>query len=105
MWSNKQFRNIYFFLNVKNYRPEDKEFHNQLIDIVRYAQNLENIVKYKNREIERLQYLIKYLTIAQQKRDEMLSHIQEENRKFKQHMLISKASISGVFREFSNQQD
>ncbi|EAR87759.3 GAF domain protein (macronuclear) [Tetrahymena thermophila SB210] len=70
-------------INMK-FRNEDKELHKQVIDIVRYAQNLENIVKYKNREIERLQYLIKYLTIAQQKRDEMLSHIQEENRKLKE---------------------
>ena len=90
---------------LNNCRTVDKEFHNQLIDIVRYASNLENIVKYKNREIERLQYLIKYLTIAQQKKDEMLSHIQEEIRKFKEQMPISKASISGLFREFSNQQD
>lgn len=49
--------------------------HAKIIEIVRYAHNLESIVKYKNREIDRLQYLIKYLTIAQQKRDEMLSHI------------------------------
>lgn len=46
-----------------------------MIEIVNYAQNLENIVKYKNKEIERLKYMIKYLTFSQQKRDEMLSYI------------------------------
>lgn len=33
----------------------------------------------------KLKYLINYLNIAQEKRDEMLSHIQEDNRKYKEN--------------------
>lgn len=47
-------------------------------------QSLEHIIRFKNKEIQRLEYLNKYLVIAQQKRDEMLTHTLEENRKLKE---------------------
>lgn len=66
------------------FRTNDAELSQALIDLTKYAQTLEHIVRFKNREIQRLEYLNKYLVISQQKRDEMLTHTLEENRKLKE---------------------
>lgn len=52
--------------------------------MTKYAQNLEHIIRFKNKEIQRLEYINKYLVISQQKRDEMLTHVLEENRRLKE---------------------
>ena len=54
------------------------------MNLTKYAQNLEHVIRFKNKEIQRLEYINKYLVISQQKRDEMLTHILEENRKLKE---------------------
>ena len=56
----------------------------ELMKMTKYAQNLEHIIRFKNKEIQRLEYLNKFLVIAQQKRDDMLSHTLEENRHLKE---------------------
>lgn len=38
------------------------------------------------REIQRLQYLVKYLTLGQQKRDEIIAHIQVENKDLRENI-------------------
>ena len=48
------------------FRPEDAELKSQIWQLIKYAQNLENIVKYKNKEIEKLKYMIKYLTMGKE---------------------------------------
>ena len=65
-----------------------------IINLVKYGKNLENIVRLKNKEIQRLEYLNKYLIIAQQKRDEMLNHTLEENRKLKELIIMYEKTIS-----------
>ena len=67
------------------HRPNDPDVSQAFIDLTKYAQTLEHMVRFKNREIQRLEYLNKYLVISQQKRDEMLTHTLEENRKLKEH--------------------
>lgn len=57
------------------------------MNLTKYAQNLEHIIRFKNKEIQRLEYINKYLVISQQKRDEMLTHTLEENRKLKEMSL------------------
>ena len=56
---------------------------------------MENLVKYKNKEIQRLEFLNRYLVVAQQKRDEMLAHTLEENRKLKELTLIYERMMNG----------
>lgn len=53
--------------------------------MVKYIQELENELKMKNKQIERLEYMIKFFSIGQQKRDIMVQLIQEENRKLKEN--------------------
>ena len=57
------------------------------MNLIKYAQKLEMNARFKDREIERLEYLNKYLVITQQKRDEMLNHTLEENRKLNESNL------------------
>jgi hypothetical protein len=54
---------------------------------------LEHIIRFKNKEIQRLEYINKYLVISQQKRDEMLTHTLEENRKLKEMSLRMERKI------------
>ena len=64
------------------------DFNESLIDILKYSQMLENLLKYKNKEIKRLEYLNKHLIMSLDKRDEMLSHTIEENRKLKELTIL-----------------
>jgi hypothetical protein len=72
----------------KHIRPADKPLHEKIVEVVKYAQQLENTIKYKNKQIERLEYIIKYNQIGQQKRDIMIQIIQEENRKLKEQLIL-----------------
>jgi len=65
-------------------RTIDPTLNNLILNLTKYAQNLEHIIRFKDKEIQRLEYINKYLVISQQKRDEMLTHILEENRKLKE---------------------
>lgn len=56
---------------------------------------LENLLKYKNKEILRLEYLNKHLIMTLKKRDEMLSHTIEENRKFKELNILYERMMDG----------
>ncbi|KRX08165.1 hypothetical protein PPERSA_01710 [Pseudocohnilembus persalinus] len=82
-------------INLK-FKPEQKELHKNLIEMVKNFQNLENIVKYKNREIEKLHHLINYLQNGLQKRDEILANIQEENRKLKEQFVQQEMEIKNL---------
>jgi hypothetical protein len=72
----------------------DEKSKEAIIQLVKYGKNLENIIRLKNKEIQRLEYLNKYLIIAQQKRDEMLNHTLEENRKLKELIIMYEKTIS-----------
>lgn len=76
-------------------RSNEVDFSQALIDLTKYAQSLEHIIRFKNREIQRLEYLNKYLVIAQQKRDEMLTHTLEENRKLKELSIRNEKKYTG----------
>lgn len=78
----------------KNIRIDDRNVLRVLLDLFKYAQHLENIQKFKNKEIQRLEYLNKFLVIAQKKRDEMLTHTLEENRKLKELALLYERMLS-----------
>lgn len=56
---------------------------------------LENLVKYKNKEIKKLEYLNKHLIMSLDKRDEMLSHTIEENRKLKELTILYERMMDG----------
>lgn len=56
---------------------------------------LENLLKYKNKEIKRLEYLNKHLIMSLEKRDEMLSHTIEENRKLKELTILYERMMDG----------
>ena len=43
----------------------DEKSKEAIIQLVKYGKNLENIIRLKNKEIQRLEYLNKYLIIAQ----------------------------------------
>ena len=65
----------------------DPSLQSTIINFVKYAQKLETISRFKDKEIERLEHLNKYLVLIQEKRDEMLQHTLEENRKLKERSL------------------
>ena len=65
----------------------DPSLQSTIMNLIKYAQKVEMIARFKDREIERLEYLNKYLVIAQEKRDEMLKRTLEENRRLKESIL------------------
>ena len=65
-------------------RDLDPSTNSVILNLTKYAQNLEHIIRFKNKEIQRLEYINKYLVVSQQKRDEMLTHVLEENRRLKE---------------------
>jgi len=60
--------------------------------LTKYAQSLEQIIRSKDKEIQRLQYINKYLILAQQNRETLVIQTLEENRKLKE------ASFMGELR-------
>lgn len=77
------------------FQKSNKDLHESLIDILKYSQMLENLLKYKNKEIRRLEYLNKHLIMSLDKRDEMLSHTIEENRKLKELTILYERMMDG----------
>lgn len=65
-------------------RDIDPSINSIILNLTKYSQNLEHIIRFKNKEIQRLEYINKYLVVSQQKRDEMLTHVLEENRRLKE---------------------
>ena len=70
-----------------------------IIDLTRYAQSLESTIRIKNKEIERLEHLNKYLIDAQEKRDELLSQALEENRRLKDLIVLAERAVGESRRE------
>ena len=77
------------------FEKSNKDLHESLIDILKYSQMLENLLKYKNKEIKRLEYLNQHLVMSLDKRDEMLSHTIEENRKLKELTILYERMMDG----------
>jgi len=77
-----------------NIRPRkmDPEVSKTLLELTKYAQSLEQIIRSKDKEIQRLQYINKYLILAQQNREHLVIQTLEENRKLKE------ASFMGELR-------
>ena len=73
----------------------NKDLNESLIDILKSSQMLENLLKYKNKEIKRFEYLNKHLIMSLDKRDEMLSHTIEENRKLKELTILYERMMDG----------
>lgn len=57
---------------------------------------LEGIVRYKDKEIERLTYLNQYLTESQQKRDEIILDNQKEIQRLKQLLILYQKKVSEI---------
>ena len=57
--------------------------------------DLKEKVKKLQEENFRLEYVNKYLTVSLQKRDEMLTHLMEENRKLKEVSIFLERTMRG----------
>ena len=57
---------------------------------------LKEKVKCLEEEIVRLEYINKYFEVSLQKRDEMLTHLMEENRKLKELSIFFERQINGM---------
>lgn len=57
---------------------------------------LKEKVKGLEEEIVRLEYINKYFEVSLQKRDEMLTHLMEENRKLKELSIFFERQINGM---------
>ena len=53
------------------------------IETLKYAHELEGKLRIQRQEIEKLQYLTQFMIMNQQKREDMISHLFEENRRLK----------------------
>ena len=53
------------------------------IETLHYAQDLESQIRIQSKELQRLQYLTQFMILNQRKREEMIGHLFEENRKLK----------------------
>lgn len=71
------------------------------MNLTKYAQNLEHVVRFRDKEIQRLEYINKYFVVSQQKRDEMLTHVLEENRRLNPVDVLDKNFILLRFTVFS----
>jgi hypothetical protein len=60
---NERMPGLSEILNLK-FRYENKDLYEKIFAIVQHAQKLESILKFKDGEIERLKYMIKYLTMG-----------------------------------------
>ena len=54
------------------------------IETLKYAYELEGKLKIQTEEIEKLQYLTRFMIINQRNREEMIAHLFEENRRLKE---------------------
>ena len=61
-----------------------------------YRNELKEKVKGLEEEIVRLEYINKYFEVSLQKRDEMLTHLMEENRKLKELSIFFERQINGM---------
>lgn len=75
--------------------PElQKEFDKMYAEVGK----LEGIVRYKDKEIERLSYLNQYLTESQQKRDEIILENQKEIQRLKQLLILYQKKVDDMPR-------
>ena len=74
---------------MRNIRHIDPKVHEGIIEVTKYAQNLELVISSKDKEIERLEYMIKYLTIAHKNKEQLLTHTLQENRRLKEMPFLS----------------
>lgn len=57
---------------------------------------LKEKIKALKEEILRLEYINKYFEVSLQKRDEMLTHLMEENRKLKELTIFLERTMNGI---------
>lgn len=56
-----------------------------------YTCKLESMIRYKDKDIERLSYLNQYLTEAQKKRDDIIIECQKEIQRLKQMIILNES--------------
>lgn len=66
-----------------------------------FRNELKERVKALEEEIIRLEYINKYFEVSLQKRDEMLTHLMEENRKLKELSIFFERQINGMNKTFT----
>lgn len=61
-----------------------KDLNQKYLESLKYTSDLESRLNYQNKEVQRLQYLTNFMIVNQKKREQMIGHLFEENRKLKQ---------------------
>lgn len=71
-----------------------------------YTCKLESLLRYKDKDIDRLSYLNQYLTEAQKKRDEIILESQKEIQRLKQLVILYQKKVSEAskkeYKELTN---
>ena len=71
---------------------------NFLIETVKYATDVEQNLKTKQKEIKNLENLNKYLLISQTKKEEIIKHLSQENITLKEK-IMKKSEEKKLFKE------
>ena len=77
-------------------RNLDKEFLENYIESVYYAQSIETEYARIQKELTNQQYLNKFLLMSQKKKDDMISYLFEENRALKNEVVELQKSLEKI---------
>lgn len=72
-----------------------------MLEVVRYATKLEEKVQELEREIRKMHFTSEYYSISQQKRDEMISTLMEENQKIKELNILYERIVHDQKRQIN----
>lgn len=80
---------------------ENKDLQDEFNKMFEYTCKLESLLRYKDKDIDRLSYLNQYLTESQKKRDEIILDSQKEIQRLKQLIILYQKKVSeGAKKEF-----
>ena len=83
---------------------ESPELQREFDQMFNYVCKLETMIRYKDKDIDRLTYLNKYLSEAQKKRDEMILENQKEIQRLKQLLILYQNTISEIPKKEQKEQ-
>ena len=83
---------------------ESPELQREFDQMFNFVCKLESMIRYKDKDIDRLTYLNKYLSEAQKKRDEMILENQKEIQRLKQLLILYQNTISEIPKKEQKEQ-
>lgn len=70
---------------------ENRDLQDEFNRMFEYTCKLESMIRYKDKDIERLSYLNQYLTESQKKRDDIILECQKEIQRLKQMLILNES--------------